>query len=157
MIKKIKDIFEKQVVEMKKEMKKERERRERERAREKEEWEREKKESKESRRSRTGQRERERERAKKKEHENAAHLQFARPIILTASHSANPFPILIHHSSLALHSLPWSIVSEPRFHTLISFFSVIFPSFVLSDCVRTENSRVSNIHDWMENIHEAWH
>ena len=108
MIKEIKDIFEKQVVEMKKEMKKERERRETERAREKEEWEREKKESKESRRSRTGQRERERERerAKKKEHENAAHLQFARPIILTASHSANPFPILIHHSSLALHSLP---------------------------------------------------
>ena len=106
MIKKIKDIFEKQVVEMKKEMKKERERRETERAREKEEWEREKKESEESRRSRTGKRERERERAKKKEHENAAHLQFARPIILIASHSANPFPILIHHSSLALHSLP---------------------------------------------------
>ena len=63
--------------------------------------------------------------------ENVAHLQFARPIILTASHSANPFSILIHHSSLALHSprnhfLPWSIVSEPRVHTLISFFPVRF-------------------------------
>ena len=43
MIKEIKGIFEKQVEEMKREMKEEKERRERERARENEEWEREKK------------------------------------------------------------------------------------------------------------------